>query len=288
MAKFEQIECFIRVVEENNFAAAAKQLAISPAAVSRKIAALENDLGMQLLTRSTRLLRLTPIGERYYQECKIIFERMRDLENLMAESQEKATGILHVTSNRHFANTHLIPGLPQFLTANPDLKVKLDVAERFPDFHQENVDILFGVSIDGPPELVRKRICTTRYVLCAAPAYLKQYGTPTVPNDLLSHRYITHALRTPLDILLFKGGKEIFVEPYLSLNDASAMLECALLGLGIIKLHDYVVAKAIQEGKLIELLPQYAAPEYPVYLYYQQSRYLTAKIRKFIDFYVPT
>jgi len=285
MNKLEQIVSFINVVEANSFAAAARKLNLSTAAVSRKITSLEKKLGVQLLQRSTRHLALTALGEQYYQHCKNLLEQLHMMDNQITASQQAVTGTLHVVSNRYFAMQHIMPRLPQFMFENPALRIKLEIAERFPNMAQEGIDILFGISIEGPPELVHKRICNTRYVLCASPAYLQQFGTPQAPNDLLQHRYIAHHIRKPLDTLLFKDGKEMYIEPYLSLNDASAMLECALLGLGIIKLHDYIVADALKAGQLIEILTAYQTPHYPVYLYYQQTRYLLPKIRRFIDFF---
>ena len=139
------------------------------------------------------------------------------------------------------------------------------------------------MSIPGPADSIQRVIEKTRYVLCASPDYLKKYGTPKRPQDLIGHQYITHSMRRPDDVILFKNDS-IHVEPLLRLNDTKAMLQCALEGVGIIKLHEYVVREAIEQKKLVEILSSFAENELSIYLCYQARRYLQPKIRRFIDF----
>ncbi|CAN5440247.1 LysR family transcriptional regulator [soil metagenome] len=285
MSKFDRIPLFISIVEENGFAKAARKKQISTAAISRQMAALESELGVQLIQRTTRQMKLTEVGVDYYQRCKKALTELQEAESAIIGSQHEATGILNVTSNRYFALTYLVPTLAKFMQQNPKLRIKLELAERFPDLAEENVDILFGVSWEGPAELVRKRVAMTRYVLCASPRYLQQYGTPQTPEELMQHQYITHSMRTSNNVIQFKDGKEVYVEPLLYLNDSYTMRECAIRDMGIVKLHDHIVTDALEDGRLIEILVAYIEPEQAVYLYYQQSRYLQPKIRRFIDFY---
>lgn len=286
MNKLAWITTFIDVVEENGFAAAAKKQKISTAAVSRQIARLEQMLGVQLLKRTTRQFSLTEIGQQYYEHCKNALNEITTADRLVAGSRQEPSGLLKVTSNRYFAEEYLLPRLPKFMATYPKLRLNLELAERFPNLAQENIDVLFGVSMEGPVDLVRKPVMSTRYVMCASPAYLKQHGIPKTPNDLVKHHYITHSMRKPANIITFKHSKEIHIDPILSLNDSRAMCQCAIQGLGIVKLHDYMVADAIQSKQLIEILSDYQEPKITVYLYYQSSRYLQPKIRKFIDFFV--
>ncbi|HAZ7572965.1 LysR family transcriptional regulator [Legionella sp. PATHC032] len=285
MSKFDQITYFIAVVEEHGFAAAARKFGVSTAAVSRQIARLEAELKAELLVRTTRKLSLTEIGARYYQQCKKALLELNEADIAIANSHNEAVGILNVTSSRYFAMRFILPYLPEFMDLNRKLQIKIELAERFPDLAQESVDVLFGVSMEGPPELVRKRVSTTRYVLCASPDYLAKNGIPKIPSDLAKHRYITHSMRNPDNLITFKGGEQIYVEPVLWLNDSRALCECAILGIGIIKLHEYIVAEALQDGRLIEILPEFRESNLSVYLYYQASRYLQPKIRRFIDFF---
>lgn len=285
MSKFDRIAAFIAVVDENGFAAAARKNHVSTAAVSRQVTALEAALGAQLLQRSTRRLALTKIGEEYYRQCKKTLSDLQDAEQAIAKSRREATGILRIMANRYFADIFLFPKLPDFMRQNPGLQLNMQLAERLPNLFEENIDVLFGVSAEGPPGLTRKRVAITRYVLCASPAYLRKYGTPEKPSDLSRHRYITHSGRAQNNLINLKSGEELILSPCMWLNDSHAMCECAIRGLGIVNLHDYIVADALKNGSLIEILPGHQEASVFVYLYYQQSRYLLPKIRKFIDFY---
>lgn len=285
MSKFDQITAFIAVIEENGFAAAARKHQLSTAAISRQIARLEFDLNVQLIKRTTRQIHLTEVGYQYYQSAKKALDGLYEAELAITESQVEASGVLTVTSSRYFAFQYLLPRLSEFMTQNPKLKINIELAERFPDLSREGIDLIFGVSMEGPPELVRKRVATTRYVLCCSNHYMKKYGMPQTPSDLSQHRYITHSMRKPDNILIFKGNKEIHLNPILWLNDSRAMCDCAIAGMGIVQLHDYIVADEIQKERLVEILSEFQEPAQSVYLYYEQSRYLQPKIRRFIDFY---
>lgn len=285
MGKLEQIATFIEVVEKNSFKAAAQQAGISTAAISRQIAALESELNIQLINRTTRHLTLTELGAQYYSQCKKILHALDETEQLIAHGQQEATGVLNIMATRYFALTHIIPRLPLFLADNPKLQIKLSVGERFPHLSDEGIDLLYGVSLSGSPDLIQRRIADTRYVLCASPAYLKTHGTPLHFAELAQHQYITHITRPKPNIIYFHH-KEITVQPTLWLNDAVAMRECAIQGLGLVYLHDYEVADALEQGLLVEVLKKHQAPAVPVYLYYQQNKFLLPKIRRFIDFYM--
>lgn len=285
MNKLECITAFIAVVEKKSFAGAAKKCGISTAAISKKITRLEFELKTKLLNRTTRKISLTEIGDQYYQHCKKLIQELIDAESDIMQNQSEVSGILNITSNRYFAMRYLLPKLSQFMALYPKLLIRVELAERIPNLDKEEVDIIFGVSAGGPDKLVRKRIANTRYVLCASPKYLEVNGTPKTPADLKQHRYITHMMRMPDNVVKFKGNKEIVVKPILYLNDSRAMRECAIQNMGIVMLHDYVVVHALQDGRLVEFLSEYHEAQQPIYLYYQQSRYLQPKIRKFIDFF---
>ncbi len=284
MSKLEQIIAFVSTVEENGFAAAARKKGISTSAISRQIASLESALGMQLLQRTPRHLALTEIGRQYYQHCKNALEEIELAEAAIAGSQTEATGILNVMGNRFYIEEFFFPRLSKFMAQNPKLKIRFELAERFPDLEEESVDIIFGTSLEGPSELVRRRVTTTRYVLCASPEYLRSFGIPQKPADLINHRYITHVVRKP-DIIQFKNGEELCLDPVLWVNDSHAMQECALQGIGVIKILENGVENLLREGRLVEILKDYNDSQRSIYLYYLPSRYLLPKIRRFIDFY---
>lgn len=285
MTHFSQIAAFIAVVEQNSFAGAARRQGVSTPAVSRQVARLEAGLRVQLLHRTTRRVTLTEIGAQYYQQCKKALAELAEAERAISASQSLATGLLSITSSRYFALRYLLPKLPEFMRQNSALEIKIELAERFPDLERENIDLIFGMSMPESLDLVRKRVTTTRYVLCASPDYLNKHKAIKIPEDLLWHRYLAHSMRQPDNVIIFKDEREIVVQPALRINDSQALRECAIQGMGIVQLHDYMVLDALQDGRLIELLKEFRQPSQPVYLYYQKNRYLQPKIRHFIDFY---
>lgn len=286
MNKWDHISAFITVVQEKGFAAAAKKMNLSTAAISRKISRLEAELHTHLLQRTTRTITLTETGVQYYESCLQAIGLLSSIESDIAASRKEPDGRLYIVSNRYFAMHYLIPHLPDFKQKYPKIQLTLELAERFPNLATEGIDLLFGVSLEGPAELVRRRVTSTRYVLCASPLYLQQHGTPKTPEDLATHQYITHSMRQPDNRIYFKNHQEVTVKPVLRLNDAQAMLECAISGMGIIALHEYIVKDALQQGLLTEIPGGWMEPNIPVYLYYQQQRYLQPEIRCFIDFYL--
>src|SRR5579862_2821989 len=149
MSKLEHILTFISVVEENGFAAAARKQGISTAAISRQISRLESELNAELLLRTTRQISLTEIGAHYYQQCKKTLTELKEAELAITSSQKEATGVINITSTRYFTSNYLIPHLSQFMQENPNLRVRFELAERFPDLALEGIDILFGVSIES-------------------------------------------------------------------------------------------------------------------------------------------
>lgn len=286
MSQLEQIDTFVKVIENNSFAQAAKLLGISPAAVSKQINALEKRLSVQLLTRTTRKLALTNVGENYYQQCRRVLSELHDADALVSHVQKEPMGELRVAATSYFGSRYIVPYIAEFMALYPKVILHLELAERFPDLTRENIDILVGISMEGPPELVRRKIGSGYYILCATPAYLKKYGTPKKPTDLLQHRYIEHEIRYPSGIINFKGGQSIQVEPILFLNNSKEMQACALQDIGIVKLHQYAVKDVLKEKKLIEILPECRDSPKNVYLFYQHSRYVQPKIRHFIDFLI--
>lgn len=286
MTQLSQITAFIAVVEHNSFAAAARSQGISTAAISRQISRLETALHAQLLHRTTRRITLTEIGASYYQNCKKALSELNEAEQAIAGSQETPTGTLNVISSRYFALEYIIPRLAEFMQLHPQLTVNLELAERFPDLQGEKIDLVFGMAMPGSLDLVCRQVSSTRYILCAAPAYLKKWVIPKVPGDLSHHRYLAHSMRQPDNVLTFRNNQEIYLQPFLRINDSLALRECAIQGMGIVKLHDYIVREALQEGRLVEILKNFQAPQQTVYLYYRQSKFLQSKIRCFIDFYL--
>lgn len=279
-----QMETFILVAELGGLAATARKLGISAAAISKQLTRLEDELGLQLLIRTTRHVELTEVGINYYAQCKRIFEEVEAASALISQVKAVPKGSLKVVSGRYFATSYIVPHMKEFLLKYPQIELNLELAERIPDLSLEAIDVLIGMSISATGDAVQKKIATTTYVLCASPDYLKKFGVPKKPEDLKEHRYITHSMRKPDNELIFRNKQAVNVEPYIRVNDAQTMLNFALDGLGIVNLHHYVVKECLEQGSLQEVLASYNTSEIPIYVAYPQRRYISSKVRHFIDF----
>lgn len=284
--KLDRIEVFVTVVENGSFSAAARKLKISVPAVSKQIAELESQLQTLLLERTTRRVSLTEAGEIYYEQCKRLMDEVLETESISTRWSLEPSGILRVFSARYYGQKMVLPYLKEFQDLYPKLRLDLELGERVPDPSQEDLDLILGISMAGPDLWIQKKIGTTRYALTASPEYLNTHGIPKKPHDLTHHFYITHKMRNLESQIEFETGEKVKIVPSLILNDTEAMLQCALDGLGIVKLHHYVVDRAIQSGKLVEVLGQFLKPEIPIYLYYPPRRFLQSKVKKFMEFFL--
>jgi DNA-binding transcriptional LysR family regulator len=284
MPDFSQMKTFVLTSELGTLAAVARKLGISPAAISKQLTRLEEELGLQLLVRSTRRIELTEVGVNYCFQCKRILEEVEEASALISQVKAVPHGVLKVVSGRHFAASYIVPHMKEFLLLYPKIELSLELAERVPDLNAEPIDVLIGMSISATGDAIQKRITTTRYAYCASPDYLKQFGTPEKPQDLKNHRYITHSMRKPDNELLFSNKEVVVITPYIRVNDVQTMLNFALDGLGIVKLHHYVVKEYLEKGLLKELLIAYNTSEVPIYAAYPQRRFIASKVRCFIDF----
>jgi DNA-binding transcriptional LysR family regulator len=278
------MQTFCKVVHCANFTAAAKELAVSAAAVSKQVSLLEEELGVLLLHRTTRQVSLTEIGAHYYNEVQNVLLALDKANGIVAAAKEEPVGLLRVKSARYFMEHFIIPRLSAYRASYPKIILDLQIAEHIPHLLEEDLDIVFGLSASVASNSIRKKITTTRYVVCASPAYIEQYGAPHQPTDLAKYQYITHAMRTPNDAWTFSSGETIHLKPIVYLNDAQAMLECALRGLGIVILHHYQVAEALLRRDLVELLPKYKMPQIPIFMYYHPGRHMQPKVRSWIEF----
>lgn len=281
---FSNVQTFALIAELGSLTAAARQLGVSSAAISKQMTKLEQDLGLQLLIRTTRKIELTDIGRSYYLQCKRIMEEVDTASALVSQVKSTPSGKLKVFSGRHFAATYIVPHLKEFLQKYPQVEFNLELGERTPDLGTEAIDVIIGLSISAVGDTIQRKIGKTRYVLCASKRYLKEFGIPKKPKDLMKHCYIAHSMRKPDDELFFSPNENIKLTPYIRVNDTQTMLNLALDGLGIAMLHDYVVKDYLESGELQELLPSYHSTELPLYVAYPQRKFLPSKVRCFIDF----
>lgn len=285
MDRWQAMRVFVRVAESGGFAAAARQLNMSPPAVTRAVAALENRIGARLLTRTTRSLMLTEAGGRYLEDCRRILADMEEAEALAAGAYATPSGILTITAPVQFGRLYVLPAITDFLARYPAVGVRALFLDRVVNLIEEGADVGIRIGHLADSGLVAVRVGTVRRVLCAAPDYLDQHGTPQSMGDL--HRHATIGLMgTRLSYERHspaEGPTRGATQSRLICNTIDAVLAAALAGQGIAPLLSYQVAPSVAEGRLRLVLDDPDAVPLPVHIVTLEGRRAPAKVRAFID-----
>lgn len=284
MGTYTKMKTFVTVIEENSFNRAALKLHTSGAEISRRISSLEEDLKTKLITRTTRKLTLTKLGEIYFADCKRILNDLTEANKKILSQQQEPSGELSI---HYISSLDVIPKLAEFMRRYPKIFLKLYRAERMPDFTKETFDITIGLSEYAPfPEnCVRKKIGKVRNLLVATPEYLARHHPIRKPADLHGHAYISHVARINDTVLEFKKDISVQVTPCLYMNDTEEMIKAALEHIGIVYVHEDRMRELLKEKRLVEILPDYVLPPVNYYMVYQYDRYLEPKMRVLLDFY---
>jgi DNA-binding transcriptional LysR family regulator len=286
MDRFDSINAFVAVVENNGFAPAARKLSLSTSATTRYVAALEEHLGVRLLNRTTRAVSLTDAGQRFLERARNI---LADLEQavLMAESERAdPTGKISIAAPHVFGRLHIAPLVCEFLSLYPKVKAELVLGDRNVNLVEDGIDVALRIGHLGDSSDIVRKVGAVRRVLVASPGYLAKFGTPLSPADLVKHQLISFTALTRETHWRFwadQAPQDIPVSPTYTTNSADAAIWHALHDGGISFALSYQVAEAIREGHLQILLYQYEPPHYPVQFVYSSSRLLSVKVRTFID-----
>jgi DNA-binding transcriptional LysR family regulator len=281
---------FVRAVELGGFSVAARELGLTPSAISKLVTRLEDRLGVRLLNRTTRRLALTPEGEAYFHRTQRILADIDEAENEVAQFRAQPKGLLRINVGTAFGMHQLVPALPGFLARHPDVQVELTLTDRVVDLIEEGADLGIRVGALADSSLVARRICDLERVVCASPAYLKKNGVPKKPEDLLKHNCLSVAYapsqrRWPFEAR--EGVRHIEVSGNVSANSADSLLQLAILGVGVIRLSDVIVGGAIREGRLTPLLESVHHSEpLPLHAVYPQGRHRSPRVAAMIEFLV--
>lgn len=285
-----QMILFANVVDHGGFSSTARSLGQSPSAVSKQIGQLEDRLGVRLLNRSTRKVSLTEEGELFYRRCAEIAAGVAEAEALVMSLGERPQGTLKVAATVAFGKAQLLPLLPAFLEAHPDLQLKLELTDRSIDLNESDFDmaIRFTEQIENTSVVTRK-LASNRRIICAAPAYLSAHGMPETLEDLKHHNCLRLSTVEHWNDWAFAhdGKREVFhATGNFEANSADAVYHAALAGLGVARLSTYLVGPDITAGRLVHLLPGHCDEEAEIFAVYSNRRNLSPKIRAFIDFLV--
>ncbi|KQU34066.1 LysR family transcriptional regulator [Methylobacterium sp. Leaf94] len=274
MDRWQAMRVFVRVAEGGGFAEAARQLHLSPPAVTRAVAALEARIGARLLTRTTRSVKLTEAGGRYLEDCRRILAEIAEAEAATAGSYATPSGTLTVTAPVQFGRLYVLPVITEYLAHHAAVSAQALFLDRIVNMVEEGADVGVRIGALADSGLAAIRVGTVRRVLCAAPAYLDRHGTPGTVRDLRDHAVIGSASTGPGTVAL---------RPRLTCNTIDAVLAAALAGQGLAQLLSYQVAPAVAEGRLRLVLDDPEAAAMPVHVVSPEGRRAPAKVRAFID-----
>lgn len=284
------MEVFAVVADAGSLAAAAKRLRLSPAAVTRAIAALEDRLGVRLFNRTTRSLSLTEAGTRLLDSTRRLLSEVEEAEKAAAGATAIPSGHLTLTASVTFGRTDVAALVLDFLQEQPRVTASLLLLDRVVNLVEEGIDVAVRIAHLPDSTLVARRVGTVRRVLVASPAYLAERGAPEKPDDLKRHDVIAFTGLLPgREWRLVDDGRDtaVVLSPRFEVNDAVAAIAGAERGDGITIALSYMVAGAIAQRRLIPVLDRFTPPAVPVQLVYPRARTMAAKVRTFLDFAAP-
>ena len=284
MDKIMSMRVFSAVARHASYSAAARKLNISKAMASKHVQHLENQLGVRLLNRTTRKLNLTEVGLAYFEKVDAILADIEETENSISQMDSQPKGRLKIVAPPSFGAFHLTRAMATFLKKYPDVETVLELSNRLPDMVEDGVDISFAVGDLDDSMFVARKVASARRVVCASPEYLEKHGIPETPDSLTKHNCMIYSPRSTLLDWQFINGQSIRVSGDIQCNNGDALRTAAIQGCGITQLPTYMVGLDIQSGRLKALLEEFEPARLPIYAIYHHRKYLSAKIKSFIDF----
>ncbi|MGN7873591.1 LysR substrate-binding domain-containing protein [Roseateles sp. 22389] len=282
---------FSTLCSAGSLSAAARELGITTAAVSKHLTQMESRIGTPLLSRTTRRMSLTQEGELYLDHARRILAAIDDLQELLSASGGTASGLLRVNATLGFGRTHIAPLISSFARQHPKLQVQLQLSVNPPPLHEDAFDVCIRF---GPPpdaRVIARRIASNRRLLCASPAYLKRHGTPKTPAELVRHDCI--GIRQGEEAyglwrLSARRGRKTVTEAVktrgaLTTNDGEIAVNWALDGHGILMRAEWDIARFLASGRLVQVLSDWETPDADIYAVYPQRVQGTARVRQFVE-----
>lgn len=287
MDRFYQMSVFVAVAETESFAGGARKLGMSPPAVTRAVAALEEELGVKLLNRTTRYVRATDAGQRYLEDARRILAEVQEADEVAAGINSEPRGHLTITAPVLFGKLFVMPSIVGFLERYPDVEVAALFLDRVVNMLEEGVDV--GIRIGALPDSTMRaiRVGQVRRVLCASPDYLARRGIPQTPEDLLQHQIIAASSISPTVEWKFgddDNNKAVRIKPRLTVTSNDAAIAAAVQHAGITRLLSYQVASHLASGELKVILGEFEPKPLPIHVVHREGRHGSAKIRAFVDF----
>jgi DNA-binding transcriptional LysR family regulator len=287
MGQLEDMNVFVRIVEAGGIGKAADQLGIAKSGVSRRLMALESRLGAPLINRTTRSSSLTSVGREYYQRAIKLIGDVTELDALAADENKSLEGLLRLALPLSFGLSHLSPAIDIFSRQHPGLTINIDFSDRQVDLVEQGVDVAIRIADLKNSSLHARRICPIRLLWTASPSYLEKNGAPQRPEDLKAHQLLGYSLGEGHTIRHSNGqGDEQFVQisTRMAANNGDFLHDMALADHGIVVLPTFIVWQSLAAGHLVPVLESYTPAALNAWAVYPQTRYLSQRARRFIDF----
>ena len=286
------IELFCLTAQHQGFTTAAKAAGLTPAAVSRSVARLESQLGVRLLERTTRTVRLTDAGRRYHEQCRQALGQLAEAERELSGQQQRPSGLVRASLPTPYGHVRILPLVPAFRQRYPDIELELQVANRNVDIVEEGFDLVVRGRAQPDSQLVARKLEDADLVVVASPAYLRRRKRPRTEHDLAAHPCIQFLLPRsgqPVPWLLRRDGHDFewpTQGPLRCADDLLATVTLARAGAGVLQTYRFIVEQDLRDGTLVELLPELAGASRPFSLLYPANRHMPLRVRVLIDFLI--
>lgn len=279
---------FVLLAKLGSMSATARELGVTPPAITKRLSLMEQKLGVRLVNRTTRRISLTQEGETYLAQSTRILHQIRDMEESISSGRAAPKGLLRVNATPGFGRTRIAPIVSRFAHAYPEVEVELHLTDRPISLVEEAYDLAIRFGELPDTRLTARKLMSNKRYLCASPAYLKKAGEPQTPAELHRHRCILHRQNDDVygtwRLQKGKAVELVKVRGAVSSNDGDIVMNWALDGHGIVQRSEWDVAKYLESGRLKEIMQDYRLPDADLYVYYLSRSNLPAKVRAFIDF----
>ena len=289
MDKLTSLRAFVKVVELGSFSEAGRSLRLSRSAISKYIADLERDLGVQLIHRTTRRVSPTENGQIYFERTLSVLAELDAADQAVAHLQSTPRGLLRVNAPMSFGTIRLGPLIADFMAQYPDLQIQLVLSDEHVDPVQGGLDVTLRIAELDSSSLLARKLADVDRVICASPAYFKKHGTPSHPDDLRNHQCLTYGFLSTGNQWKLSGadGDHWIAPPWtLCANNAEVLRDAAVKGRGIAVLPVFLAEDELKSGALVPCLGDYKPPQLSLYAIYPPTRHLSVKVRLFIDFLI--
>lgn len=287
MDKFTTMTVFTRVAKSGSFTSAAHESGISRAMVTKHIMHLESSLGVRLLNRTTRHLSLTEVGRAYLERCLTILAEIEETEASVTQLHSEPKGTLRISAPPYFGSKHLIPAIVEYNRSFPDVHFDVVLHSGIIDLIEEGIDLAIRLDHLDDSSLVSRNLAVSQLILCASPDYLQKQGIPRYPEDLQRHNCLINTSLPPRDIWKFLDGKvqkSLRVNGSMRANIAAAVRSAAIHGMGLAVLPSYMIGEELIKARLVQVLKAYPVAAVNIHAVYPHRKYLSAKVRTFLDF----